>query len=393
MKSLYELKDHECVANISLIKNAEQVRLIWSELELAAQPNFFQSWVWISAWLDLILPITNVYFFCYSIANQPKAMCFITLCRVTRKKGMVRVIQLQLNEYLYSSFNMVNGYNGILVTEEFRQRAWESLLSCLSAFNDRWDECLFSSLTKEDSICCRSALVNGNGELKYSLELDKRCYKWEKSIPSSEMSEDEFVETFKLKSRQQIRQTLSAFSVLGAANVYAPSSTEGALALFDAMEEVHTKRWQAAGKGGSYANPIWVNFHRQLIKNNYNSDLIQILQISVGELTVGYLYGHVYENKVYMHQTGFPQLADNKLRAGYFSHFLAMRYNQKIGIKKYDFLPDFADSYKKFFVDPGEEIDSIFFKRPRWIYRWEAVLAGLKNWRKLLSSTDGKNVN
>jgi len=374
MNIVHRSSAQDDVATIIQIESIDDVAKHWKDLELNSEnKNFFLSWEWIGSWLELVLPVTKVYFFSYKNKSEMLGACFLTICSVTRKKGMVRLKQLQMNEYLYGHYNMVNGYSGILVKRGNEQAAWNHLFSLAQSFNKTWDEFFISSIDEEQRKYCE--IANGN---QLACTLDKICYVWKKTLPGDVSNLDGFVETFKRKSRQQLRQTIKAFSDIGPIALETAESLEQAEYFFQLMDETHTRRWQAVGKMGSYANTIWAEFHRKLIKRYFADGLIQLLKISVGDQPVGYLYGHVYRNKVYMHQTGFPQLDDNKLRSGYLSHLYAMLFNANQGLVEYDFLPDFANSYKKFFIDAGEEIVWLALRRNRMVYRWEMLIEKLK---------------
>ena len=173
------------------------------------------------------------------------------------------------------------------------------------------------------------------------------------------------VGSMKKKSRQQLRQSLRAFADRGPLEVREASTLSEARDMFDRLEVVHTRRWRAAGRGGSFANPEWGRFHRDVIDTAFERGQVQLLELSCGGRPFGYLYGHLYGDTVYMHQTGFELEDDNRLRAGYVGHLLGMQHNALRGVRTYDFLPDEPDSYKRFFAEPGEPLYWLTLQRPR----------------------------
>jgi CelD/BcsL family acetyltransferase involved in cellulose biosynthesis len=195
------------------------------------------------------------------------------------------------------------------------------------------------------------------------------------------------ISTFKRKSRQQLRQTHSAYLEVGDLTIKAAEDREEALGLFHKMERLHTMRWKKFGKNGSYANPRWVEFHTNIIESCFQSGNVQLLEIKCGGEALGYLYGHVYDNNVYMHQTGFVQTESAKFRPGYLSHCLAMWLNVREGNMVYDFLPDAADSYKKFFASEGPDVYFVRAARPRLKFVYEASLRKVAGSLKTLTSS------
>ncbi len=387
MKELQQIHHGNESASITQIESLQDVESLWRTLEANTESHFFHSWAWIGNWLNIVLAVTPVYLFSYRCESQVKAACFLTLCPVNRKKGLVRVIQLQMNEYLYSHYNMINGYNGILIIAGYEQNAWNYLIQSAQSFSKKWDELYLGSLDVTQRQYCE------NAKQELASVVDKQCFVWSKTLPNVSSTQDAFIDTFKRKSRQQLRQTLKAFAECGEVHFEVAETVERAKMLFHMMEETHTERWVAVGKKGSYANKVWAQFHETLIEQFFQDGLIQLIKVLVGDKTVGYLYGHVYRNKVFMHQTGFPHLEDNRLRSGHLSHFHAMYWNHQQGRSEYDFLPDFANSYKKFFVDAGDEIVNLSLRRRRWVFLLESFIDKLKQYRKKIQSAEAGDGN
>ena len=387
MKEIYQEVSGSESATLYQVQSIQAVASIWQALEAKTQAHFFLSWFWMGSWLELISPVTQVYFFCYRQNSDVKAICFLTLCPATRKKGLVRLTQLQMNEYLTGPYNMVNGYSGMLMEPGFEQAAWNKLIKTAQAFNNTWDEFYISSLEKQQRMYCEAALGNLT-----PLE-DKKCYVWAKPLPPSDTTEDGLIETFKRKTRQQLRQTIKAFADIGTVKIELASNLTQAKEFFILMDETHSQRWQAVGKQGSYVNQVWVRFHEKLMERYFDAGLILLFKVSLDDKAVGYLYGHCYRNKIFMHQTGFPHLEDNRLRAGYLSHYLAILHSVRQGRSEYDLLPDFAGCYKKFFVEQGDEIVWLALRRDRLIFKWETLIERLKSLKHKKDSDEAAHEN
>ena len=387
---LFELNRKPDHGLILPVADATAVASCWQELEARCDSHFFHSWTWVGNWLELVLPHTTVYLYLHRRQGQVQACGLLTLCPARRGKGLIRTLQLQLNEYLphQQQLDMVKGYGGLLMAEGDKSRCWSLFLETVRGFHKGWDEILLSCLPKTDY----HVLMAQSGGLTPVEK--KAAATWVRELPapadSAEALEEALLEGFKKKSRKQLRQSLGAFARQGDIDLDRADSAETALQFFDAMNAVHTARWLADGKQGSFANPNWVAFHRGVIGSGFDKGQILMLRVRCGEMLLGYLYGHLYRNRVYMHQTGFALMDDNNLRPGYVSHFKAMALCAADGRVSYDFLPDREGSYKKFFVEKGPCVSWLLLQRPRLIFRLEKVLRGFRGYGRFRQRHKGQ---
>lgn len=351
----------------------------WSRLELSADADFSLSWSWMESWLKLVDGATNIYLFTCTINDDPVAMCFLTLSKAKRLKGRLTVTQLQLNEFLQDGLNMVVAYNGLLGPRQHMEPAWACFVSTAESWSSAWDEIAVSSLRR--SQCQRLAKIQAGTTIK--LEKMFRC--WCLDLNPGASSLDDLIDGFKRKSRQQLRQTRKAYSALGELSIQAAETVHEALSFFQKMGELHTLRWQRVGNAGSFSNPSWVSFHTDLIRRCFDRGYVQLLRVSCSGQAIGYLYGHVYGGTVYMHQTGFVESEDNRVRPGYISHCLAMLHNIEQGNYRYDFLPDEQESYKKFFMEEGAPVFWVLVQRPRLKFLVERAMRQLRRGSKMES--------
>lgn len=331
----------------------------WAYLEQSVDTDFCLSWGWVESWLKLVHGATSVYLFECTFNDAPVAMCFVTLSKTKRLKGKLTVTQLQLNEFLQDDFNMVVAYNGLLGLDQHLEPAWACFVETAESWSNAWDEIAISSLRRNQ--CQRLARIQAGTTIK----LDKIFSCWCLNLDPNISSLDALIDGLKRKSRQQLRQTRKAYSTMGELSIHAAETVDEALAYFHNMGGLHTLRWQRVGSTGSFAKPSWVSFHTDLIRRCFDRGHIQLLRVSCSGKAIGYLYGHVYGGTVYMHQTGFVDSEDNRLRPGYISHCLAMLYNIEHGNYRYDFLPDVQNSYKKFFMEEGAPVYWVLVQRPR----------------------------
>lgn len=350
----------EINASIVKVGNAAHIERPWRSLEDRCRPSFFLTWAWIGPWVQLAAKETDLYLFTVNKNDATIALCFLTLCNVKRLKGVITVKQVQLNEYLAKGFNMVIQYNGILAEPDNQHMVWKLLFKTLNNWNISWDEVALSSLKKsglDDAIYATP---------DYYYRIDKEHSIWRVLLDNDCNNIDTLLKIFKSKSRQQLRQSLNTFEAeYGEITYTVPDSLEQALSYFKHMGLFHTRRWVQAGKAGSFANKNWVEFHENVITKGFPRGEIFLMEIRSASLILGYLYGHIYSDTVYMQQTGFIVTHDNKLRPGYISHLQAMIFSAKKGMKYYDILPDEKGSYKKFFTAAGDSVYWLRIQRPR----------------------------
>lgn len=352
------LEKTDLFGTIVKINAPYEVEFKWHELESKCNHSFFLTWEWIGPWANLVSKNTELYLFTATSNGTYIAMCFLTIAHVKRLKGLIRVKQLMLNEFINKECNMVIQYNGMLVNDSNAMKAWQCFCDCIMAWNVSWDELAMSSILQPqiDNIyrVCQRLILN----------IDKIHNEW-KILLRPEFGEiNSLITYFKSKSRHQLRQSLKAFEKeLGPISIKAATNAEDALKYFENMGKLHTERWIRSGEAGSFANHKWVDFHKEIIRNEFKNGLILLFVIKSGEMDIGYLYGHVYNNVAYMQQTGFALMKQNILKPGYVSHLFAISACAANGINQYNFLPDDDSSYKKFFTTSGDSVYWVFFQK------------------------------
>lgn len=355
--------------SIEPVKTIEMVEKAWMELESASINGFCMSWTWVEPWLRLVLPDNPVYVFTAKENGRLIAICFLTLRDTSRLNDVIKIRQVLLNECLDDSFNMFLSYNGLLIRQGYEAAAWRAFFDEVMTWHEAWDEILLCSIDEEVY-----KVVIDNNNRKLTIDLDKIYKSWIFNLTSDEVSGGDILAGMKRKSRQQIRQSLKKYQSLGEIVIDCAKTLEEANSYFDAMGELHTLRWQSVGKTGSFANANWIRFHQGLIAKGFERGHIQLLRVACGDDVLGYLYGHVYGDTVYMHQTGFAESENNAMRPGYLCHYMAMKFNQSIDIRYYDFLPDESGSYKRFFVQDTKQVYWLQIQRPKIKFRIENLL-------------------
>jgi CelD/BcsL family acetyltransferase involved in cellulose biosynthesis len=366
-------------AAISPATDIAQIKKEWLRLEEASDKHsFFLSWYWMEPWVEMVIKETQLYLFEVSDNKRVVAICFLTLAKAQRMKGIIRFRQLQLNEYRNNQCDMIIQYNDILNTQIDQETLWRLFISATQQWRNQWHEIYISSISHSRL----NTISQTSDNLK--IIIDKSHVRWEVPLSKELSCTEDIINTFKSKSRRQLRESLKAFAKVYPDDIQtSPAATvEEAIAYFNEMDSLHTARWVKAGKEGSFANQKWTKFHKSIITRTFDQNGIIMVKVHCGEHTLGYLYGTIYRNKAYMVQTGFAETSHNNLRAGYVSHLCTMLYCAQMGLTLYDFLPDEEGSYKKFFTLPGDAVQWVQLQRPCGVFLLERLMRFVKSLRQ-----------
>lgn len=340
----------------------------WRALEEQAACSFFLSWGWIGPWVALARARTPIYLYTCTTGERTVGMAFFTRRQVTRRGGIIRATQLQLNEFNAPKFDMIIEYNGILSLAGFERESWAALPGALADSGLQWDELAFRSLDAAQLGCARDALSS------LREETDRSVPSWAVSLDTKHADEEVLLSAFQKKTRQQLRQTLREFEALGEIDVDVASTQEEAQRFFSEMEGLHSARWKKVGKSGSFANADWVRFHRDVITEGNGRGEVQFLRVTCAGQPIGVVYGYLWRGHLFAQQTGFKPQERTALRSGYLGHFKAMQQFAVSGARRYDFMPDDLSSYKRQLAEPFGILTSVRFQKPRLIFAFERML-------------------
>lgn len=146
-------------------------------------------------------------------------------------------------------------------------------------------------------------------------------------------------------TRQQLRRSLRRYEAAGKLGVARAVDATQAHAFLDAMADLHQRTWTRRGKPGAFANPFFARFHHELIDRA--PDRVDLLRVTAGAATVGYLHNFVHQGRVSAYQSGFDyDGADSHQKPGLTCHWLAIAMYAAEGQAIYDFLAG-ADRYKR----------------------------------------------
>jgi len=328
----------------------------WRALEEQSVCSFFQSWSWISAWLQLIGMRAGLSVYeCYKDENL--IALGIVSQDMIRRRQLFRSRVISINEVSNTDLNMFIEYNGLLTIKGCEAEALQQLICDLDVCDSSWDELNFTNIPHE--------IYSGLYFERLNLRpiQDTQCTPWIASLENA-AELDAIINRLSRNRRWQIRRSIKEYEKEGPLRIEAATTVEEALNYFHLLGILHTERWNRVGLKGSFAKPNWVLFHQSLIASAFNRGEIQLLRIRCGSRDIGYIYNFIWRDSVLMLQSGFVSEQKNILRPGYISHILAMQLNAQSGAAQYDFMIGDAD-YKQVLATAHPPLVSLRLQRRR----------------------------
>jgi CelD/BcsL family acetyltransferase involved in cellulose biosynthesis len=157
-------------------------------------------------------------------------------------------------------------------------------------------------------------------------------------------------------ARQQLRRSLRAGEAIGPLKLEVAATAEQADLFLDRLADLHQRYWTGRGKPGAFAEPFFGRFHHALLRRPSDNQSVDLIHVTAGERTVGYLYNFVHDGWVAAYQSGFDFGPDaDRLRPGMICHLLAIEHYRRAGARRYDFLGGDA-RYKRSFANAEIEL-------------------------------------
>jgi CelD/BcsL family acetyltransferase involved in cellulose biosynthesis len=136
--------------------------------------------------------------------------------------------------------------------------------------------------------------------------------------------------------RSRVRRSNRGFDPL--TSEWATSASQ-ALDIYDDLISLHQARWQAEGRRGAFASERFAGFHREFIRQAIEGEpRVLLFRLRQGDSTIGCLYGFIENGVILFYQSGFAEVADNRLKPGLSTHVACMQECLERGLTMYDFL-------------------------------------------------------
>ena len=360
-----------------VIEDPGEIEQEWLDLQNRADCSWFQSWGWIGTWLEQIATelqplVVKVWF-----EGTLVGMGVFVPGRVTRHL-IVRSDALFLNEYPFDSRNMIIEYNGLLADPSHQSAVYRETVAYLLKTYDHCDEIFFSAVNDRKVLQFPHALGADHSK-KVELKTLEESSTWSVDLDDFDHGIDAYLATLSKNRRSQIRRAFRAYEEQGPLQLDEASNPEEAIVFFNGLKALHTARWEAKGRRGSFSNPLWESFHLALIRSRFVKGEIQLLRVSNSSGAIGYLYSFIWRKRVYVLQTGFEIVEDKRLMPGYIVHSLAIAYNKQKGMKVYDLLH--GDSlYKRILCNRNQTLYWLVLQRKQLKFSLEDRAVKVVRW-------------
>lgn len=341
---------------LTAVTDMAQLQTDWTGLEASADCSYFQSWGWIGTWLKEVVADMQPQVIRVWEREELVAIGVFINTSVTRR-GILSSRKLFLNEAPVANRNMVIEYNGLLLKRGHEEGVYKAVIYHLRYADANWDELSLGLVRKSITDTFVNELHN-----EFHMTIDHQVSSWQFDSEGIEPDMVGIKKNLSRNRRYQINKALKAYRGEGELVLEEAKTVDQALAYFDGLKKLHTVRWQAKGKSGSFANGLWEKFHRQMIKTRFSAGEIQLLKIETPKRKIGYVYSFLWRHRVYVLQTGFNMDLPKNGQPGYVSHILSILHNQKKGNKIYDLLSE-DSGYKKILCNRSEELVTVSFQR------------------------------
>jgi CelD/BcsL family acetyltransferase involved in cellulose biosynthesis len=342
----------------------------WRRLEDGADASFFSSWSWIGCWLASLKSPLKVLLMTATRDTEVVGLGIF----VAAKSKRLRLLPTRLLA-LHATGNAVYDtltveHNDFLVAADCADDVRTAMFDCLFKNGASWDQLLLPGLSQK-----ARPFVPAHSGVNLR-ERSNPCHLID--LKPLHGRDDGYLGQLKSNTRQQIRRSMKAYREVGPLELTAAADSEMARRFLDRLQTLHQSHWVARGGPGAFANPYFVDFHRNLIDNCFKRGEIQLLRISVGDADLGYLYNFVHRGRVLFYQSGFDyQLIEKHGRPGLVAHALAVEHNAHLGHHTYDLLAGSA-RYKRSLASHSESMSWVVLHRDTLAFRLEEFLRRCK---------------
>jgi len=364
------MSDASVSATVEPVTDPERVLRQWAALEPLCRASLFQSTAWLAPWLAAAAGRFEV-----SLVRAERDGTTVGLGLVVSralKRRLLPVRTLFVNEAGPSEIDFCIEHNGFLLHRDHEQSALLAMVRSLCAAPS-WDELRFRRAPRVGALhqLPSAALA----EMGLQLRTDSPTVSPYVDLERVRAAGG-YLAGLSGNRRGQIRRALRRLERYGPLAVEAARTRARAMAFLDGLKRYHQQYWEGRGEPGVFANPHWEAFHRKLIAEQLDGGGAQLLHITAGELSVGYIYSLVREGWVNMIQSGFNYDLDPKAHPGESCHVLAIEWNLERGHRAYDFLAGDM-RYKRSLANDMVHLDGVVLQRRRWRFRLEDGLRSL----------------
>jgi hypothetical protein len=360
-------------ASLTRLTGVESLGVKWRELEQRSACSFFQSWTWVGTWLSCLPSAVDLYLLEVVGGDRVIGLGVFGACTLVRRP-LVRSRALLLHETGAKEMDhMAIEYNSILAESGKEREVVRAAVDCINSADIAWDELMVSGVDAPGLEPWTSAIRGSNWHLLFRDEAGCHFV----NLDAVRKAGGDYLSLLSSNTRQQVRRSIKAYEKLGRLSISVASTSDAALEYLRGLQELHNAHWQSRGKDGAFPSEFTRRFHERLVREATAREEVQLLRVTAGAQTVGYLYNFVRHGHVYFYQSGFRYTEDSKLRPGLVCHYLAVMHDLAAGHRIYDFLAG-PQRYKQSLGTGNVKMYWISFQKPRLLFALERFLRQMK---------------
>jgi Acetyltransferase (GNAT) domain len=345
---------------------------------------FFLADRWLKLYVELWAPETRVGKLEFEAAGHIFAV-FLSLAR-TKSRLNQSYWSLAVNEGAQSEVRNISiEYNTILcqtkpdLTDPLNPNRldtkpiFQAFFDCLLK-EKSWDEVRFSGFNQADA----RAITSCSQHLKLLTHVySVRDTYWINFDQVRANPSGQIIETLSSNSRGQVRRAIKAITKKhGELKISEPSSIDEAQLWLEQLGKWHAARWEDSGANEGFNNPIFVQFHKTQLVQNFDDGICKIFRLQAGPETFALIHGFIWQNRFYFYMNGIDYVNFEVFKPGLIAHCLLSQKLSDEGLDTYDFMAG-TMRYKQTLCTDMEKQYTVLVRRKRWYFQIEQLLRQL----------------
>ncbi|WP_045856655.1 GNAT family N-acetyltransferase [Teredinibacter purpureus] len=345
----------------------EAIGKLWQALEPNTAQNVFLSWRWVSAWLETIAPDAMLVTL---FSGEDIVGLGLFTIRVETRHRLIRSRVLRLGRTGCQQEDQIwPEYNGLLLHRAHQASAPSAFMAYLNTRDD-WDE--FE--------------LGATAEPLLKHYQNKACNPVEKwaapafgvDLRAVKATNKEYLAGISRNTRYQINRCKKSYSADGTISFRVLKTAEQINGIWPDMVTLHRKRWDHTPEKSGFSNPIFSEFHRQLVARALSDESVHICALYVDDRLLACSYNLLCDGVVYFYLSGVMQETDKNRKPGLLLHTFSIDYYAQAGFRYYDFMAGDAQ-YKRSMAEQHSMLKMVSFQRKKIRFKFERLARALKN--------------
>jgi CelD/BcsL family acetyltransferase involved in cellulose biosynthesis len=364
---------------LSSLENLAALEQKWIELQSRTACSFFQSWGWVGSWIRALPSRLRPRALEVRLDDRLVGLAVLGNKKIWRY-GVIPSNALLVTETGDDQRDRLTvEHNGFLVESGLSGAVVREGISALVNMRLPWDEMFVSGIVQDRL----PDYLDGaqRAHLCPLIKIEKPYYYVDCDMIRE--SGGDYLGKLGRNTRSQIRRAMRAYEEQGPLSFHVADTLERAQRFFESLRRAHQQYWVSKGQPGAFGSEFALDFHQNMIRNQFSKGEIQLAEICAGTATIGFLYNFVFNRVVYNYQSAFQYSDDARLKPGLVSHCRAVQYNVDADMKTYDLLMG-TQRFKENLATHEGKMAWLVLQKSRIRFRLEQVAI---RWRRQLRGT------